>query len=58
MDQPTSRTQDAVAQARTALRRMELAIRRARFDRRDEPTQAHRGASRKAPPQLKLRQRD
>ncbi|MDP7030571.1 MAG: hypothetical protein QF733_10175 [Phycisphaerales bacterium] len=58
MVQPISRTQDAVAQARTALRRMELAIRKARFDRTDEPAPAYMDAQRRPSPHVKRSHRD
>ncbi len=56
MSQPRPPRLDAVAQARTALRTMELAIRRARYDRLDQFPGARAGMARslKTPPRRTL----
>ncbi|MCP4759762.1 MAG: hypothetical protein GY894_06270 [Planctomycetes bacterium] len=55
MNHPIPKGVDAVAQARMALRQMELAIRRARFDRKDVPTPPGEGKARplSSPPKLR-----
>lgn len=56
MIHPVPRRRDAVSQARVALRQMELAIRRARFDRTDDPSRPDQEIARHVTPRLKIRQ--